>query len=102
MASSPFLSHYGIYKETDNFKFTFYIPNNCSYSVEHDTSNNVYTVVVTLDPAAKGPSPVFVEHSFFVYCDESANVDVEFQLPQISGGVGLAKKPKLTVSDLRA
>lgn len=98
MASSLYLSSYGIVKETGYFKFSFDIPINCTYTVIHNAGESNYTIVISIAPSEKGPSPIFSTESISVECDASGEVCVEFELP--SSGLGLAKRPKLTVNDL--
>lgn len=99
MAASPYLGNYGIFKETDYFKISFDIPINCNYAITHNPANNTYTIAVELNPAEKHPSTTFNTENENLECNVDGFVEVDFELPSTSG-LGLAKKPKLTVNDL--
>ena len=99
MASSPYLGSYGILKETGYFKFVFDIPVNCSYQVINNSEKSTYIIAVSIAPSEKEPSPIFSTQNISVECDAYGEVCVEFELPS-SSGVGLSKRPRLTVNDL--
>lgn len=96
MATSAYLGDYSILNENTVFSILFQIPDNCYYKFDEDT-NGVYTISVFLNPSIKKPSKTFVTKSEIITCDQSNNVEVGFLLPE-EGGIGLAKKPKLSVN----
>lgn len=99
MAASPYLGSYGMFMESDTFKLTFTIPDNCEY-VKTSVSLGTYTITVQLKEDEKEPSTTFVAEQEMLDCDLNGFLDAGFLLPEEEGTVGLAKRPKVSVNAL--
>lgn len=102
MATSPYLTNYGITKDSVSFIVTFDIPDNCDYLTSLDTSGE-HIIAVSLQSGEREPAASFKTESVILECDMSGELAVAFELPPDYGdGGSLIKKPRIVVSDLLA
>jgi len=100
MSTNAYLGKYSLGKNNDEFKATFYIPNNCVHTVTRG-AENVYLITVNLAPGEKQPSTDLVRTEEILYCEDGI-LGLDFELPdtELEGTVGMTKKPRMRVVDL--
>lgn len=100
MSATAYLQKYSLGKSNDEFKATFYIPNNCVYAVSKE-ADNVYLITVNLASGQKSPSTTFVRKDEILVCVDGI-LGLDFELPDdsLEGTVGMTRKPRMRVVDL--
>ena len=92
------LKSYGFQTEfnSEEFNYSFEIPDNCNFTVSYNATKNYYTVSIQLNSGQTTPSNTYATQTY-MFSGFGGIADVRFM--EVLNGV-TTKKPRITISEL--
>ncbi|WP_313807883.1 hypothetical protein [Flavobacterium sp.] len=91
------IKNYGFISElgTEEFEFSFSIPNNCNFTTSYDASKDIHTVSVQLNSGQSQPSGTYVDQNC-TFNSAAGLLNVYFQETYNSV---TTRRPKVTINE---